>query len=397
MFQSLKNILHLLTALFALLWYRFPSNELEVIGVTGTDGKTTTVSLIYHILKTSGKTVSMVSSVGVYIGDKYYDVGFHVTNPASWPLQRFMRKSADLGKYLVLEVTSHGLDQYRVFGINFKIGVITNVTEEHLDYHKTYQQYLRTKARLLNMSETAVINRDDQSYVLLQSRFSQKKRLITYGLNKNADVNPKKFNFKTSLIGDFNKSNILAAVAVCRSLGVNDDQIREAIKTFKAPIGREEVVYKNDFTVMIDFAHTPFAFEQILKTVKRKVKGRLIHVFGSAGQRDVSKRPKMGEISARYADILILTSEDPRNESAEKIMDDITIGIKRNKFDISNCKRIIDRKMAIREAIRIAQKGDFILLTGKGHEKSMNYGNGEKQWSEHEAVKDALMSRAKKI
>lgn len=396
MWQDFKNLYHLGMAFLANLWFGFPSHHLTVIGVTGTDGKTTTVSLIYHILKKSGENASMISSVGAVILGKNYDVGFHVTTPSPFALQRFLKRAVDKagGKknFLVLETTSHALDQYRVFGVKFTVGVVTNITHEHLDYHKTYKNYVTTKAKLLKMSKIAIVNRDDESYdsiLKIKNKISKihmkNKKWITYGLAKNADVNPKNFSFKTELIGEFNQYNILAASAACKALGLKDGEIKRGIASFQPPLGREEIVYKKDFIVMVDFAHTPNAFKMILQAVRPKTSGRLIHVFGSAGLRDVEKRPLMGKASSKYADIIILTAEDPRAESVEKINREIASGIK-NKTLL----RIDDRKKAIEAAIKMAKKGDLVLITGKSHEKSINYGHGEEPWDEFLAVKKAL-------
>ncbi|MBI2430681.1 MAG: UDP-N-acetylmuramoyl-L-alanyl-D-glutamate--2,6-diaminopimelate ligase [Candidatus Levybacteria bacterium] len=376
MWQDVKNVHHFFSSVLANVWYGFPSKKLTVIGVTGTDGKTTTVNLIYHILKNVGYEVSMISSVGAVINGKKYDIGFHVTTPSAWQIQKFLTKAKGC---LILEVTSHALDQYRVWGIDFAVGVLTNITNEHLDYHKSYDNYVRTKVRLLKKAKIAVVNRDDDSYGVISNKF------ITYGIKNKADVTPKVFPFKTKLIGDFNKYNILAAVTACRQLGVSDDKIRYAIETFTLPVGRAEVMHEDNFTVMIDFAHTPNALEQILRSLRPEIKGRIIHVFGSAGERDRQKRPKMGEVSAKYADVIVLTAEDPRSESMEKIMEDIELGIQ-NKTVI----KITDRQEAITAAIKMAKKGDFVLLTGKSHEQSMNYGKGEEPWNEFDAVKQAL-------
>lgn len=392
MWQGIKNVYHLFVALLAAVWYGFPSRKLIVIGVTGTDGKTTTVWLIYHILKTAKKKVSMISSVGAAIGGETSDIGFHVTTPSPFALEQFIKKVSEVSDFLVLEVTSHALDQHRVWGVNFTAAVLTNVTYDHLDYHKTYENYVATKAKLLSIAKVAVINRDDESYPMIENIKYKKvkiqrknKKWVTYGMGEEADINPKIFPFKTKLQGEFNRYNILAAVAACGELGIEDEIIRKAIASFDLPIGRMEVVYENEFTVMVDFAHTPNALEQILQTMKPSVKGRLIHVFGSAGQRDYQKRPEMGRVSARYADIIVLTAEDPRSESVEKIMKEIAGGIEDGKL-----LKVANRQEAISRAIKMARKGDLILLTGKGHEKSMNYGRGEELWSEHEAVRKAL-------
>ncbi len=413
MWQEAKNVYHLFVAFGASFWYGFPARKLHVIGVTGTDGKTTTVSLIYHILKNSGLRASMISSVGAIIGDSKLDTGFHVTNPDPIPLQRFIKKAALVSDYLVLEVTSHGLDQNRVFGIPFVVGVLTNVTHEHFDYHKTYSNYLHTKLQLLMRSKIAVINRDDESYKTAVDNVSGTK-IVSFGLQKNSDVNLYNFPFRTKLFGEFNAYNILAAVSVCKQLGVSDEKIRSAIASFVPPVGRQEIVYDKDFRVIIDFAHTPNAFEKILPEVRKLTKNRVIHVFGSAAKRDETKRPLMGEASAKYADIIILTAEDSRGESVEKISFDIQKGIQKvnNKHQVvsqSNLEKIKvnntgkyqfifpDRKKAIHFAMWIAQKGDTVLLTGKGHEKSMNLGNGEEPWNEHQVVKEALLAREKEL
>ncbi len=438
MWQEIKNIYHLAEAVLANVWYRFPSRKLAVIGVTGTDGKTTTVNLIYHILKEAGLNVSMISTVKAVIGKDEYDTGFHVTTPSPWFVQRLLadalrktnqnsipNKSAkfsvvarnvQLSSVLVLEVTSHALDQFRVWGVDFEIGVLTNVTHEHLDYHKTYEKYVKTKAKLLRNSKTAIINKDDESFKSIMyyvSSIKYKGKVITYGLNSDSDVNIKNFPFKTNLIGEFNKYNCLAAISACRELGVEDEIIRKALLTFKSPLGRQDIVFNKDFRIMIDFAHTPNAIDQILSSIKKNTKGRVVHVFGSAGERDVEKRPLMGKMSSKYADVIILTSEDPRSESVEKIMEQILSGInpkseirnpkqiKNSKFKIQNKKKYIlkipDRQEAINTAINMAKKGDFVVVTGKGHEKSMNYGKGEVAWSDYEAVKRALELKVSKV
>ncbi|MGH7245587.1 MAG: Mur ligase family protein, partial [Candidatus Levyibacteriota bacterium] len=333
--------------------------------------------LIYHMLKTAGLSVSMVTSNGAWIHDKEYNLNFHVTNPGSFPLQRFLRLAVrkDLSKnknFLVLEVTSHGIDQHRIWGIPFAYAVITNITHEHLDYHKTYQAYLKTKAKLLQKASVPIVNRDDMSYDYLMPLLTGKK-VISYSLeNNNADITLKTIPFSTKLLGDYNKRNILAAIAVVKQIGVSSDIIKNAITTFHAPLGRTDIIFNDGFSVMIDFAHTPNAFTQILSSVRPQVKGKIIHVFGSAGKRDKTKRPLMGKASSQFADVIILTAEDPRNESIQSICKDIASGFigKPVVFVIE------DRKKAIEKALSIAKENDMVLLTGKGHEKSINYGRG---------------------
>jgi UDP-N-acetylmuramoyl-L-alanyl-D-glutamate--2,6-diaminopimelate ligase len=408
--RLIKNFGHLLEAIAANIRYGFPSRRVTVIGVTGTDGKTTTTSLIYHILKSSGKKVAMITSVGAYIGDKRYDIGFHVTTPSAFDVQKYFKKAADEGNdYVVLETTSHALDQYRVWGIHYDIGVLTNITHEHLDYHKTYDEYTSAKRKLLMASKLCILNKDDRESFNRITPFLTGKKIITYGTtDQSALFTPTSFAFTSSLIGDFNKRNILAAIAVTKNLGILDDDIKKAVQTFVPPPGRQEVVYDKDFLVMIDFAHTPNAFLMILPELKdmaKKRKGRLIHVFGSAGLRDATKRPLMGKASSASADIVIVTAEDPRVEKLADINKAILSGIN-SHFTTKNLEGykpkagdtrmvfvIDDRVQAIEFAIKIARKGDIVVTTGKSHETSMNYGSGEVPWDEFAVVKTALRKR----
>jgi UDP-N-acetylmuramoyl-L-alanyl-D-glutamate--2,6-diaminopimelate ligase len=392
MLQSAKNYFHLLQAIRAVRKYKSPAHDLIIIGVTGTDGKTTTSSLIYHILRNAGYKTALISTVAAYIEDKKYDTGFHVSTPDSSTLQSYIAKAKKSGvTHIVLEVTSHALDQHRIYGIPFAIGVLTNITHEHLDYHKTMANYMKAKAKLLERAGVAVINRDDDSYKFMLSRLKDKK-IVSYGLHTSADSNLSNHSFKTQLPGKFNQQNILAALTVADILEIDPRKAISAVSTFKLPEGRIDVVYDKDFKIIIDFAHTPNALKNILETLKDQVSsGKIIHVFGSAGQRDVSKRPLMGEISRKLSDIIILTSEDPRGESPEKIAEDIKSGMREVNQTILFEP---DRQLAITKAIQLAQKGDIVIITGKGHEKSMNMGKGEKEWSDHEAVNKALRAKS---
>ncbi len=394
MLRKIKNYYHLCVAIFANLFFLFPGKKLTVIGVTGTDGKTTTVNLIYHILKENNFPVSMLTSIGAYVGKKEYETGFHVTTPSPFMLQGLLRKALKGGsKFFVLEVTSHALDQYRTWGVNYEIGVLTNITSEHLDYHKTYDNYLKTKEKLLKMAKIAVVNKDDASYTLLSESKNLKSNSnwVTYGFNESAEINLKNFNLDSKvLIGEFNKYNALAAVTVSKSLGISDENINKAIKTFKLPRGRLDFVYDEEYAVVIDFAHTPNAFEKLLSSLREQTKGKIIHVFGSAGERDHAKRPFMGEISSKYADILVITAEDPRSESALKIIDEIASGIEKKDAKVF---KLPDRRDAINAAIEMAAKGDLVVITGKAHEKSMTYGSEEREWDEYKVVENAIKTR----
>lgn len=404
MWQELKNIYHLFTAVLANIYYGFPGRKLTVIGVTGTDGKTTTVNIIYTILRDAGESVSMISTVSANIHGQSSLLGFHVTTPRFFEIQKFLATAVKNHKgnkqnYLVLEVSSHSIDQYRVWGIPFKIGVITNITNEHLDYHKTFEKYLHTKVKLLQRAKIAVINKDDPSYETIQSKISERqvknKKIITFGLEENADVNPKSFTFKTGLLGNYNRYNALAAISVCRELGIADEQIRQSLKAFTAPVGRLDNI-ENDkgLHIYVDYAHTPNALEQVLKTLnatKRK-DAKIISLIGAEGHRDPSKRSKMGEVAARYSDIIIITAVDPRG-MADIINAQILHGAEKEGAQLEKTVFIeTDRKKAVMLAInKLAGKNDIVGLFGKGHERSMNYdGKHELPWSEHEVVREAF-------
>lgn len=385
MVQKCKNILHAILAMVGCIYYGFPSWKLKVIGVTGTDGKTTTVNLIYHILKENQKRVSMISSVNAQIGDKTYDTGFHVTTPSPLDIQKFLKKAVDSkSEYFILETTSHALDQYRVLGVKYFLGVLTNVTHEHLDYHKTYENYLETKVKLLLRAKKAIINHDDYSYDKI-IKLCKNREIITYGMKNNSDFSSKKYPFSSNLIGEFNKYNCLAAIATCITLGISPKNTTVALKTFQTVEGRMNVVYDKDFRIIVDFAHTPNALDVALKAVKETTKGRLIHVFGSAGLRDNTKRPLMGKASDTYVDISIITAEDPRTENVDDICQQI-----KNGFSKQTPIIITDRQKAIEHAIKVAKENDVIVITGKGHEKSMCFGKTEFPWSDKEAVIKAL-------
>lgn len=407
--QPIINQYHKAKAAVASVYYSYPGTNLKVIGVTGTDGKTTTSHLIHHILTEAGKKSSLISSVYAKIGSEEFDTGLHVTTPDAKLVQKLLRQAVDQGsEYFVLETTSHALDQNRNWGITYAASVITNITHEHLDYHKNYENYVNTKAKILQQSLVGIINKDDASFPLLQ-RYAAvhglNKRVKTYALQADAQytIDLRK-ELKLSL-PEFNAYNYLAAYAVCTELGIDKKKILTALKSFTLPKGRLEVVYDKEFRVIIDFAHTPNSFEQLLPALKKETKGRLIHVFGSAGLRDQRKRPLMGEASAKSSDVVIVTEEDYRSEDPKKIADEIAQGLERHSFvyvsptligndtkpDIYTVE--LDRKKAIELAISLAKKGDTIVCTGKSHEKSINRDGVEYPWSEHETVKNALKKR----
>lgn len=371
----------------ASLWYGHPSKKLKMIGVTGTDGKTTTSSLIYWILKASGKKVGLVSTVSAQIGEVEYDTGFHVTNPEPIALQDFLSQMVKEGcEYAVLEVTSHGIDQERIAGIDFDIGVLTNITHEHLDYHGSFEKYRDTKLKFLKSVKKVVLNKDDDSFGYLSTMLKDKE-VFSF-----SEENP----FKGLLPGGYNDSNAAAAAVVCGILGVQKEVITEAIGAFELPPGRLERIENNlGLNIFVDFAHTPNALERVLEYLSKEKKGKLIVVFGSAGERDAQKRPMMGEVAGRFSDLAIITAEDPRSEKVEKISAQISEGVKISKGEFLI---IPERGEAISYAIqKVAEDGDTIVVCGKGHEKSMAYGEVEYPWSDQEAVRVALTGGVSKI
>lgn len=354
--NSLVNTFwHLPKAVLANLIYGLPSKRLAIIGITGTSGKTSVAHLTYHLLLKAGYKTALISTISAKIGQKEIDIGLHVTNPDPFALQKLIKKIKSKGyTHLVLEVTSHGLDQHRCWGVAFDYGLITNLAHEHLDYHGSIEKYHQAKLKLLKMA----------------------KNTVTFKASK-----------------DFLKSNQNAASSLAKAVGIDQKTIKKALKSFPGVPGRMEIIQTNPFTVVIDFAHKPDALESALITLRKLKPKRIISVFGCAGLRDHQKRPLMGEIAAKLSDITILTAEDPRTESVKNINDQIEKGFKKAKG--KNLIRVPDRHLAINKAIALAESGDVVALFGKGHEKSMCFGTIEHLWSEHQSVKKALKQRKK--
>ena len=416
-------------ALISAAFYHFPARRMTVIGVTGTDGKTTTSSLIYRILVAAGINAGMISTVNAVFGVEVLDTGFHVTTPEAPDVQKYLAQMEGHGPkpitHVVLESTSHGLDQHRVTGCDFDIGVITNITHEHLDYHKTFEEYRNAKARLLRLlAETAdkkqgnirlaVLNRDDPSYHFLSELVANLKptvRQVSYGVSLEADIRAEHIAYKKeklifeivsanerlpiecNLVGTFNVLNCLAAfTATSEGLQIEKDAVKEGIDHFESIPGRmERVDLGQEFTVMVDFAHTPNALKNALNVARELSTGRIIAVFGSAGLRDREKRRMMAEISAQIADITILTAEDPRTESIATILKEMVAGAESCGGKEGNTFFCIpDRREAIRMGIKLAKRNDLVIICGKGHEQSMCFGEIEYAWDDRIAVKAAL-------
>jgi UDP-N-acetylmuramoyl-L-alanyl-D-glutamate--2,6-diaminopimelate ligase len=414
--DSRKALPHLVAA-----FYGFPGRNLTVIGVTGTDGKTTTTNLIYSILRQAGYKCGMISTINAVIGDQILDTGFHVTTPDAPDVQRYLAQMVNAGlTHVVLEVTSHGLAQYRVDACEFDIAVITNITHEHLDYHGSFESYRSAKARLFtSLNSTlakakgnfrlAILNRDDASYDYL-SQVSTGS-ILSYGFHPEADIRPddirykkdglefevvgmdRKFSCQCSLLGDFNISNCLAAItATVYALKVDHIPAQAGISSVKVIPGRmESISLGQDFTAIVDFAHTPNALKIALETARKHTHNKVIAVFGAAGLRDRQKRRMMAEISHELANISILTAEDPRTESLEEILAEMAAGaISKGGIEGESFWRIPDRGEAIRFAISQAASGDVVISCGKGHEQSMCFGDIEYAWDDRTAMRAAL-------
>ena len=423
--EDARSALAALSAAF----YGFPGRQLTVIGVTGTDGKTTTSTLIFEILNAAGLQAGMISTVSAQFGEQSIDTGFHVTTPEAPDVQRFLAAMAAAGlTHVVLEATSHGLEQQRVGGVDFDVGVVTNITHEHLDYHGSYESYRAAKSRLFvdlaasapkpqGNPRVAILNRDDGSFDYLASVVQSLRpavRQVAYGVHSQAQVRAetvehhpgglqftavgKRYRIQVAsrLVGDFNVSNCLAAIAATvDGLSLDPDAAREGIAALRGIPGRMEVIdLGQDFMAVVDFAHTPNALRRALETARRLVPGRLIAVFGSAGLRDREKRRLMAEISAELADLTVLTAEDPRTESLDDILAEMAAGASdRGGKEGQTFWRVPDRGQALRFAVSMARPGDMVISCGKGHEKSMCFGETEYPWDDRQALRAVLAER----
>lgn len=402
-------------------FYGHPAHQLTVIGVTGTDGKTTTSNLIYQILLQAGISVGMVSTVNAMIGSEAVDTGFHVTTPNATDVQQYLARMLASGlTHVVLESTSHGLDQHRVTGCEFDIGVLTNITHEHLDNHGSFEAYRAAKARLFTslasrppkdtaIEPTAVLNRDDSSYEYLRDLVTV--RQVLYSTNPGATLWADEIRHEADglhftahgpdfsvpiysrLMGRFNVYNCLAALgATVIGLNIDPETARQGIANLHGVPGRmEQIIMGQRFIAMVDFAHTPNALYQALKAAREMASRRVIAVFGSAGLRDRDKRWMMSEISAELADVSILTAEDPRTESLDEILEAMAQGaLRKGGVEGETFLRVRDRGEAIRQAVRMAREGDLVVAFGKGHEQSMCFGSVEYPWDDRTAMRAAL-------
>ena len=404
--QPVKNLWHLAQAVLACVWYGFPAKRLTVIGVTGTNGKTTTTQFIARILNAAGKKVALASTINFQIGERAWVNASKLTTLSSWQLQKFLRAAVMEGcQYAVIETSSHALDQNRVWGIPYEIAVMTNVTREHLDYHETMARYREAKCRLFRRARASVVNLDmeDPQYFC----GTQEKKRVTYSAkDAQADLlaTDITLDFKgteftvdgmpchLNIPGLFNIENALAALGVARLLEIDLAVAIQALASVTGVPGRMELVPNHmNADIVIDYAVTPDAFEKLYASIlPLKIPGsQIIHVFGACGERDRGKRPQMGEIASSYADIIILTNEDPFYEDPEQIIDDIERGVTKKKD--KTYFRIFDRREAIHKALSLAEIGDIVLITGKGAEVTMALGEKRVPWSERQVIEEELL------
>lgn len=420
-------------AWLAAAWEGFPSRQLVMIGVTGTDGKTSTATLLFSILREAGLRTGLLSTIKAVIGNEEEPLALHVTTPEAPVVQRHLRRMVDAGlTHCVLEATSHGLAQHRVAAVDFDYAIVTNITHEHLDYHGSYEAYFAAKSRLFtrladpawqitsenplkrDLVKTAILNRDDASYQPLLGLIQATTAHRSYGLSHTAEADvyatdihyaaqATRFQLhlatsatpiQSPLVGEFNVYNMLAAATAAESLGCSAQAIQQGLEAVEGIHGRMERVDRGQsFLVIVDFAHTPNALDKALAAARRMVAGdgRVISVFGSAGKRDVEKRRLMAEISARQAGLTVLTAEDPRTESLDDILGMMAEACRsEGGVEGQSFWRVADRGRAIYFALSLARPDDLVLVCGKGHEQSMCFGTIEYPWDDRKATVAAL-------
>lgn len=434
MLQKIKNLFwHLPKSIFYSLRYGNPAKKLILIGVTGTDGKTTTCTLIHHVLEQAGIKAGVITTIGAKISNsKQIDTGLHMTSPDSSLVQKILHEMLEAGvTHVVCEITAHALDQHRYHGCNFKVSALTNTSHEHLDYYQNMEKYIESKAKLFQQSETSILNKDDDSYKIIKELTSNP--ILTYSINNKSDFQAKNINIDSDLIqftvNEFKlKSdtpyryqiyNILAAFGICSCLQIDQKIFQKAILNFPETKGRREEV-SNDLKIktIVDFAHTPAAIKSTLESLKINTSGNLIVLFGATGGRDKSKRPDMGQAATVLANITILTADDTRDEKVEDISTQIVSGINIKKTNFIDYKEITsptqfskihqeaktkhvflminNRQDAFNFAVNIAKAGDTVVACGKGHETTILHGSTEYPWSETEAFRTAFQFKKNK-
>ena len=387
-------------------YYDNPCDKLNIIGVTGTNGKTTTAFMIKNILESCNEKVGLIGTIANYIGDEKLET--ERTTPESLELQELFRNMVDKDvKYCVMEVSSHSLELDRVYGVDFEVGIFTNLTRDHLDFHKTFENYYKAKYKLFPRSKTSIVNIDDKYGVRITEDLQKENitNFITYGIRNKADImakNEKLENMdilfdlvtkdKTERVllpipGEYNIYNALGAISACKVLGISLEDIKEGLKHVVVPGRCERAArgHKLPYEIIIDYAHTPDGLENILKTAREFTRGRLISVFGCGGDRDKVKRPQMGKIGTDLSDVAVITSDNPRSEEPNSIIDDIIAGIEKDNYI-----RITNRHEGREKAMEIAEDGDVIVIAGKGHETYQILNTGTIHFDEREVIEEIL-------
>ena len=378
------NWYHLGLAFLGALLYQFPSKKLKVIGITGTNGKTTVTEMITKIFEKAGFKVALINSIRFKIDEKEWRNTLRMTMPGRFFIQRFLKMAfVNKCQYAILEVTSEGIKQYRHKFINFEIAVFTNLSKEHIEAHGGFENYRKAKGELFKITKnTHIINIDDEhaKYFL---QFTAKKK-ITYGLNR-GEINNKNLQLKLKLIGNFNIHNALAAISVGISQGIPLEVCKKNLEEIREIPGRMEEVVSEPFKVIVDYAFTPNALEKVYKTVRKEFNPKkMVCVLGACGGgRDKWKRPVLGEIAAKYCNEVIVTNEDPYDENPMQIIEQVAAGTR------GKARKILDRREAIKTALTIANEGDVVIITGKGCEPCICVAKGKRiPWDDRKVVKE---------
>ncbi|MBC8078864.1 MAG: UDP-N-acetylmuramoyl-L-alanyl-D-glutamate--2,6-diaminopimelate ligase [Gorillibacterium sp.] len=408
---------HYAAAVIGCHYYSYPSHELGVIGVTGTNGKTTTTTIIDHILRDQNKITGLMGTIRTVIGDQTYPTANTTQEPLT--VQRYLRQMLDIGAtYGIMEVSSHALHMGRVKGVHFRTALFTNLTQDHLDYHPTMEDYLAAKGLLFSRLDNgfhadptrrqhAVLNVDDPASATLAGLTSV--HIITYGIDQPADIGASNIRMtargtefrlctymgdvdvRLKLVGKFNVYNVLGAVAAVLLEGVPLKAIKNSLEKMSFVEGRMETVDEGqDYLLVVDYAHSPDSLENVLSTIREFTEGRVITVFGCGGDRDRSKRPLMGEIAGRYSDYIIATSDNPRTEEPAAILRDIEPGLL--GFGAECYEMIVDRRLAIQKAVELAAPGDVILIAGKGHETYQEINHIRHPFDDRDEARKAIRS-----
>ena len=415
--QLLVRNARLAMAVLANIYYQFPSSRLSVIGITGTNGKTTTTYLIDSILQNANKRTGLIGTIQRKVNDQTFPMSG--TTPESLDLQQYLHEMAECKtEYCVMEVSSHALEQGRVKGTDFRTAIFTNLTQDHLDYHKTMEEYREAKglffSRLgntfsddLDSRKYAVLNADDPASAYFAKVTAAE--VITYGVDNDADVRATEIRitaqgtqFKVDtfrgsaeiwlhMVGKFNVYNALAAISATLLENIPLDLIKQSLEAIAGVDGRVEVINEGQpFAVIVDYAHTPDGLENVLRTISEFAEGRILTVFGCGGDRDRTKRPIMGAVAAKYSDFVFVTSDNPRTEDPQSILQDIEVGLTNQQVPSSVYTLVEDRREAIHKAVEMASPGDVVLIAGKGHETYQLIGGATYAFDDRLVAKEAI-------